>query len=184
MASPQYQAKRPVSVLAGPYGHPFHPLLVTIPVGAWTASLAFDLASEAVRQPAFLAQGSMWLIGLGTAGALAAATAGFLDLVTIPIGTPAYRKAVLHMTLNLAVIFAYVTGFGWRFASHRHDGPVPMGQLALSAASIAVLAFSGYLGGKLSYRYGIRVADERTQAEGFTLPSAAAPVPRSQLPGS
>lgn len=55
-----------------------------------------------------------WPAGLGSAGALAAATAGFLDLCTIAIGTPAYRKAVLHMTLNLAVIFAYVTGFGWR----------------------------------------------------------------------
>jgi uncharacterized membrane protein len=183
VSSPQYQAKRPASILAGPYGHPFHPLLVTVPVGAWTASLVFDLASQAVRHPAFLAQGSMWLIGLGIAGALAAATAGFLDLFTIPIGTPAYRTAMLHMSLNLAVIFAYVTGFGWRFASHRHGGPVPVGQLALSAASIAVLAFSGYLGGKLAYRYGVRVADERTQAEGFTLPGAAAPMPRSQLPG-
>jgi hypothetical protein len=27
---------------------------------------------------------------------------------------------------------------------------------------------SGYLGGKLAYRYGVRVADETTQAEGFT----------------
>ena len=28
----QLQAKRPVSAaLAGPYGHPFHPILVTVP---------------------------------------------------------------------------------------------------------------------------------------------------------
>lgn len=28
-------AKRPVSALvAGPYGHPFHPILVTVPIGA------------------------------------------------------------------------------------------------------------------------------------------------------
>jgi uncharacterized membrane protein len=27
--------------------------------------------------------------------------------------------------------------------------------------------FSGYLGGRLAYRYGIRVADENTQAEGY-----------------
>jgi hypothetical protein len=26
---------------------------------------------------------------------------------------------------------------------------------------------SGWLGGMLSYRYGVRVADEETQAEGF-----------------
>ncbi len=39
--------------------------------------------------------------------------------------------------------------------------------LALSAACVLALAISGYLGGMLSYRYGVRVAAERTQAEGF-----------------
>ncbi|MGW3205659.1 hypothetical protein [Streptomyces sp. NPDC001135] len=33
---------------------------------------------------------------------------------------------------------------------------------------MAALGFSGFLGGKLAYRYGVRVADEATQAEGFT----------------
>ena len=34
------QAKHPVTAaLAGPYGHPFHPILVTVPIGAWVASL-------------------------------------------------------------------------------------------------------------------------------------------------
>jgi uncharacterized membrane protein len=37
----------------------------------------------------------------------------------------------------------------------------------LAAVSLAVLAVSGYLGGKLAYRYGVRVADSATQAEGF-----------------
>lgn len=39
--------------------------------------------------------------------------------------------------------------------------------LALNAVSLAALGVSGYLGGKLAYRYGVRVADESTQAEGF-----------------
>jgi hypothetical protein len=29
------------------------------------------------------------------------------------------------------------------------------------------IAVSGWLGGKLAYRYGVRVADEQTQSEGF-----------------
>jgi uncharacterized membrane protein len=45
-------AKRPVSaVLTGPYGHPFHPILVTVPIGAWVASLVFDIASHIVDSP-------------------------------------------------------------------------------------------------------------------------------------
>ncbi|MGI5157194.1 hypothetical protein [Microbispora sp. CA-102843] len=46
-------------------------------------------------------------------------------------------------------------------------GAVGAGMLALNAASLAVLAVSGYLGGKLAYHYGVRVADEVTQSDGF-----------------
>jgi hypothetical protein len=41
------RAKEPVSAaLAGPYGHPFHPMLVTVPIGAWICSVIFDVASH------------------------------------------------------------------------------------------------------------------------------------------
>jgi hypothetical protein len=43
------------------------------------------------------------------------------------------------------------------------------------AVSLAALAASGFLGGELAYRYGVRVADEATQSEGF---GTAAPAPR------
>ena len=62
------QAKHPVTALAGPYGHPVHPILVTVPIGAWTASLVFDIASHVTSDPAFLAQGSLWLIATGVIG--------------------------------------------------------------------------------------------------------------------
>ena len=74
MSSQLEHAKQPVSrVLAGPYGHPFHPILVTVPIGAWLCSLVFDIASQMVDEPAFLTQASEWLIGIGVLGAAAAA---------------------------------------------------------------------------------------------------------------
>jgi len=165
----QSQAKQPVSaVLAGPYGHPFHPILVTVPIGAWVAGLAFDIASHVVRRPAFLTQGSEWLIAIGVIGALLAATVGFLDLFAIPAGTRAFRTGLVHMTLNLLVTAAYVVNFLWRYSSYTAGGSVGLGRLVLSAVSLAVLGVSGFLGGRLAYRYGVRVADESTQAEGYT----------------
>lgn len=162
------QAKRPVSAaLAGPYGHPFHPILVTVPIGAWVAVLVFDVASRIVGEPGFLAQGSVWLIAIGVLGALAAAMVGFLDLLAIPSGTPAFRTGIVHMSLNLAVTVAYAGNFVWRQGTYGDDVPVAVGPLVLSAASLAVLAVSGYLGGKLAYHYGVRVAEETVQAQGF-----------------
>ncbi|MGW8975976.1 DUF2231 domain-containing protein [Streptomyces platensis] len=169
MVDPSHeQAKQPVSAaLAGPYGHPFHPILVTVPIGAWVGSLVFDIASHLVRDPDFLVRGARWLIALGVLGALAAALVGFLDLFAIPPGTRAFRVGLVHMTLNLLVTAAYAANFGWRDAGHRPDAGVGGGMLALNAVSLAALGVSGYLGGKLAYRYGVRVADESTQAEGF-----------------
>lgn len=162
------QAKRPVSsALSGPYGHPFHPILVTVPIGAWVGSLVFDIGSRIVGDPGFLARGSQWLIGIGVIGALAAATVGFLDLLVIPSGTAAFRTALLHMALNLVVTVAYVVNFVWRHGTYTHLAAVRLGPLVLSVLSIAALAVSGYLGGKLAYRYGVRVAQEVDQSEGF-----------------
>lgn len=162
------QAKQPVSAaLAGPYGHPLHPMLVTVPIGAWVASLVFDVASRLVADPGFLARGSVWLIGLGVLGALVAALVGFLDLLAIPMGTPAFRTGLWHMGLNLGVTVAYAGNFAWR-AGGVAGVAVGWGPLALSAVSLAGLAASGFLGGKLAFRYGVRVADEATQATGYT----------------
>jgi uncharacterized membrane protein len=162
------RAKAPVSAaLAGPYGHPFHPILVTVPIGAWVAGLVFDIASHVVDEPGFLAKGSVWLIAIGVLGALAAAMVGFLDLLAIPSGTPAFRTGLIHMSLNLVVTAAYAGNFVWRLASSGEEAPVAAGPLALSVVSLVLLAFSGYLGGKLAYRYGVRVAEEWVQAEGF-----------------
>ena len=167
MTNGLYEAKRPMTMLAGRYGHPLHPMLVTIPIGAWIASLVFDVASRTVTRPDFLAQGSEWLIGIGLVGALAAAAAGLLDYYVIPVKTRVYRIVVTHMSLNLVVIAAFGVDFFWRYNQYHHPGPVPPAQLGLSAVSLAFLTVSGYLGGKLAYRYGVRVADEQTQAEGY-----------------
>lgn len=160
---PAARAKQPLTVLAGPYGHPFHPIAVTVPIGAWVASLVFDVASRLADDPTALATGSRWLLAIGVIGALVAAMLGFLDLMTIPRGTAAARTAYLHLSLNLLVTVVFATSFLLR----DDGGPVGWGLIALSAGALALLSWSGWLGGKLAYRFGVRVADEATQAEGF-----------------
>ncbi|HZP49883.1 DUF2231 domain-containing protein [Actinocrinis sp.] len=178
MSTPSQDGKHPVSpLLAGPYGHPLHPLLVTVPIGAWVASLVFDIGSHVAGRGSVLADGSLWLIAVGVLGALAAAGVGFLDLFAIPTGTRAFRTGLVHMSLNLTVTVAYAIGFAWRRGGYGHSASVGAGQLALSAVSLAVLAVSGFLGGKLAYRYGVRVAAESVQREGLEPTSATPSIP-------
>src|SRR3954449_1815636 len=114
MSDRQTAAKRPVSaLLTGPYGHPFHPVLVTIPIGAWVASFVFDLGSRAAPDASYLVRSSIWLIVIGIAGALAAASVGLLDFFTLPAGTPAFRTGLVHLTLNVAITLAYAGNAWW-----------------------------------------------------------------------
>lgn len=185
MSTDLEQVKRPVSVVAGPYGHPMHPILVTIPIGAWVSSLVLDIASHIVGRPGVLAQASQWLIAIGVIGALLAALFGLLDFLRIPRGTPAFRTGLAHMALNLSVAAAFIANFFWRYPDYPQQGAVRIGPLVLSVVSIAALGASGYLGGKLSYRYGVRVVSEAAQADGYRTVNAkpsATPRPSSNPP--
>lgn len=158
-------AKHPRTALAGPYGHPFHPMLVTLPIGAWTASLVLDIAGTVGDHPSAFARGAQWLIGIGLVGAVLAALVGLLDLTTIPRRTTAFLIGITHMALNLAVTVLFVINFVVR-ARNGLDSVETLPFL-LTIFSIALLAVSGWLGGELAYRYGVRVAHERTQLRGF-----------------
>ena len=159
-------AKEPVSVVAGPYGHPFHPILVTIPIGAWVGSLVLDIASYWADSPGALARGAYWMIGVGIIGAGVAALFGLLDLLTVPRGTRGFRVALAHMTLNVIVLGLFLVTFFVR-RSQGFDDNTSGSALALSAVALGLLLVSGWLGGMLSYRYGVRVAREQTQLEGY-----------------
>ena len=169
VVSEQSRGKRPRTRLAGPYGHPIHPLLVTLPIGAWVASFIFDLVSLATHKPETWETGAYWLIGIGVLGALAAAVFGLIDLLSIPRRTVAMRTALWHLGLNLTVVALFVVSFLWRLG-RGYDEQVMGSMVLLSAIALAALTVSGWLGGRLTYRYGVRVADEATQTQGFVAP--------------
>jgi uncharacterized membrane protein len=90
-----------------------------------------------------------------------------MDLLTIPTGTKAFKAALTHMTLNLSIVALFVIDFLWRHGSYYERTKPLTGQFVLSLVAIVLLLVSGWIGGMLSYKYGVRVADEKTQAEGF-----------------
>jgi uncharacterized membrane protein len=168
MDSRHLPSKDPVTKAAGPYGHPLHPLLVTVPIGTWIGSLILDIASKVSNDPNPYVQSARWLIGIGIVGALLAALFGLMDLATIPSGTPAKRTAYTHMTLNLLVTAAFIVSWFVRGdGGIEADGSTSTELLILSAVALLVLTVSGFLGGMMTYRYGVRVARESDQADGY-----------------
>jgi uncharacterized membrane protein len=157
------------SWLAGPEGHPFHPLLVPLPIGAFVSSLIFDILTRtrAGGLP-YLVDGAFWLIGTGLISALLAAVPGLLDLRRIARRTLAFATARTHLMFNAAAAVLFAIGYAWRAGDHVELDKTRWGQLALSAVAVAFLIAGMWLGGKLTYRHGMRVTGPAHQGEGAT----------------
>lgn len=158
------RAKQPRSALAGPYGHPLHPAIVAIPIGAWLSSVVLDIAALSTDNAA-LAEAAIWVIGIGIIGAILAAIFGSLDFSRVPKGTKASKTGATHMTLNIVALVLFAISFWIRLGAETDT--VPISAFVLSIIAIILVGASGWLGGKLAYTYGIRVADEHTQETGF-----------------
>jgi uncharacterized membrane protein len=169
MTSPAHErSKRPRSPLAGPYGHPFHAFLVTIPIGAWVGALVFDLVAIFGDAETF-SPGAALLTAIGLVGALLAAAVGLFDFSQLERGTKVHRIAVIHLVLNLSAIVLFGVSLAVRAAAGFDE--VSGVAVTLSVIALVGLGASGFLGGEMAYHYGVRVADEETQREGFGAPS-------------
>src|SRR5215475_4503147 len=155
------------SVLAGPAGHPFHPFVVGLPIGAFISSLIFDILTwtRADGLP-YLVDGAFWLIGVGLVGALLAAVFGVLDMRAIPRRTRPFGIALMHLTLNAGAAILFIVGYAWRAGDHVELDKTRWGQLALSAVAVALLLVAVWLGQTLTYRYGRRVSRTADEANG------------------
>ncbi len=164
------RAKHPQLPVAGPYGHPLHPAVVAVPIGAWVTAFTFDARSSFGSRGRDDARASRDAIAVGIAGALAAAALGFLDWLRLAPGTKAWTYGTTHMVLNLGIVGFYADAVKRRAAvaaSPDDAARVSLGQLTAHAAALSVLSLSGIIGGELAYRFGVRVADEATQRSGY-----------------
>ena len=133
-------------------GHPIHPMLIVFPVGLLIFSLACDLISTRSADPTTWALVAFYTMVGGFIGALVAAVPGLIDLLSLT--DKAIKKtAITHMSINLVAVALYAVNIWLRVGSTTNTG-MP---LLLSVAAVALLAVSGWLGGKMVHRYGVGV---------------------------
>jgi uncharacterized membrane protein len=133
-------------------GHPIHPMLIVFPVGLLIFSLICDVISTRSADPTMWALVAFYTMVGGFIGALAAAVPGLIDLLSL--ADKAIKKtAITHMSINLVVVALYAVNI-WLRASTTTTTGTP---LVLSAVAVALLAVSGWLGGKMVHEYGVGV---------------------------
>jgi uncharacterized membrane protein len=143
-------------------GHPIHPMLVPLPIASFIGALATDVAGKVTGDPAW-SRASKWLLGAGLVTALGAAAAGLTDYYGDERVSeiPAARQ---HMYANLSLVGVEAVNLAWRLASAEEP---PAGAIWLSAAAAALVGYSGWLGGELSYRHRVGVQETVDDFSGY-----------------
>lgn len=150
------------------FGHPLHPALSDVPLGAWATAVVLDAAGTSDER---LERAADTAIGLGIAGAVGAAVTGLTDWHHT---TGADRRVgVGHALLNTAALALYVTSLTLRRRGVRGAGR------GLAALGFLVATGAAYLGGTLVYRKRIGV-DHAPRPEAWT--DFARALSESELP--
>ncbi|HEV2457429.1 MAG TPA: Rieske 2Fe-2S domain-containing protein [Ktedonobacterales bacterium] len=139
-------------------GHPLHPVLKDIPIGAWTLALAFD-GLEFLTGRTELSTGANTAVAAGLLGATAAAVTGAAQW-QYTIGRQR-RLGLSHALLNVGALGLFGTSLLCRLNGKRSVGKVT----ALLGYGFVLVA--GYIGGDLTYgqRLGVTHIPEQELPE-------------------
>ena len=143
-----------------PFRCPLHPALVHLPIALFPISVLLDVASWLVAGGDGLARGAFGCILAGLVTGLIAGIVGMVDYTDIRDDHPAKKIATVHMVLNLVALGLFGAGAGLRYSAIDAE-QTPVLPLVVSFIALAVLSYSGYLGGHLVYEDGIAVGRHR-----------------------
>jgi nitrite reductase/ring-hydroxylating ferredoxin subunit/uncharacterized membrane protein len=140
-------------------GEPLHVILTDIPIGAWTAAIAFD-AMDSMHTGRQYRVAADTAIAFGLVGALGAAATGLTDWQDID--PPARGIGLVHGLMNVASVALFGSSLLVRRKGGRTRGR------GLAALGYAVSVAAARLGGNLVYTQKIGVdhsAPEKLPAE-------------------
>ncbi|MFF5924062.1 DUF2231 domain-containing protein [Streptomyces flavochromogenes] len=117
-------------------GHPVHPLLVHVPIGAWLSAAVLDLLPGQRRA-------ARTLVGVGLVGVAPAAVSGWVDWAELDL--PRRRLGLAHAATNVAAVALYAASFAARGGNHTGLGR------ALGFAGLLAVGATGAIGGHLAH---------------------------------
>lgn len=133
------------NLISGTYlGHPLHPMLTDLPIGAWSMSTLLDTIGGRAAEPA-----ADLLVKAGVLSAVPAAASGLNDWSDTQGAET--RLGLVHATVNTTALGLYTASLIARARGDRSRGK------ALGLVGFGVLVAGSYLGGHLSFGKGVNV---------------------------
>jgi nitrite reductase/ring-hydroxylating ferredoxin subunit/uncharacterized membrane protein len=133
------------NVLSGSnLGHPLHPMLTDVTIGAWSMAALLDAVGGREAEPS-----ADLLVTAGIGAAVPTAASGFNDWSDLLGGER--RIGSVHGFVNVVALGLQIASLSARRSGRRGRGK------ALGLAGVGVLTVGGYLGGHLSFSKGVNV---------------------------
>jgi nitrite reductase/ring-hydroxylating ferredoxin subunit/uncharacterized membrane protein len=157
-------------------GHPLHPLLTDVPIGAWTVTILLDLIALSFDLPT-LGLAAAIAIGLGVLAALVSAAAGLMDWMDVD--PPEKAVGVTHAILNTSATVLFAVSLLIRWGSHWRPA---LGSFLVALAGYIVVSGGAYLGGGMVFRMGVMINRNayRRGPDDFLPACAVADLPEGQ----
>lgn len=152
---------QPIPSKAAIKGHPLHPVVIPFPIAFGTAVVFTDAAYWTTDSRAW-AVASVWLLWATLATGAVAGALGAIDYFGIE-HVRKHKTASRHGLGNAVVLVIVLANALWR-VSDLEAAVVPVGFI-LSAAATAILGYTGYLGGELSYKHLIGANPSQSEPE-------------------
>ncbi|HEY4845029.1 MAG TPA: DUF2231 domain-containing protein [Candidatus Dormibacteraeota bacterium] len=130
-------------------GHPLHPVLTDIPLGAWTLAVLFDIIYLFKGTHGWISAADL-AVFVGLLGALGSALTGYTDWSTT-FGRER-RVGIAHGLLNTAVIVVYLVSLIIR-VTHGSRGLA----IVLALIGYGIVLTAAFLGGDLVFSIGTGV---------------------------
>lgn len=143
-----------IASTAAIFGHPIHPMLIPFPAASLMALPLTDVVHLATGEP-FWANVSWWLLAAGIVTGLVAAVPGIVDYYSNG-NIRRLASAKLHGLGNVAAIALSGVNLYLRWNEPANVSGLPV---VLSFAVLGILGVTAWLGGELSYRHRIGIAD-------------------------
>ena len=154
-------------------GHPLHPVLTDLPIGAWTTALVLDAVAATTRERG-MARAADVAIGVGLAGAVGAAVTGLTDWAETD--GRSRRTGLLHGLMNLSATMLYAASY-----LLRRNGARSAGQTC-AVAGYGVAIGAAYFGGNLVYDQRVGVMHATVEApEAFTAVARSAQLAENSM---
>lgn len=161
-------------------GHPLHPAITDIPIGAWTTAVVLDATASDHMDDGY-ARSAETAIVVGLVGAIGSAVTGLTDFSDIK--GKQRRVGLVHGLINLTATGLFAASLASRRSGNRSAGR------AYSTIGYMIAMAGAYLGGTLVFREEVGVdaagpsvhyIHARSDGEAETLPPLSSQLPQTQ----